>query len=97
MESAAQTPEYQELEQKHARHLNMLQENDRNLRRQALIEFNKLMDRTNLKDQTIEFYYREKLVRRLVISLEDQIEKNREITIEILTKAIERVGLKDES
>ena len=27
MESAAQTPEYQELEQKHARHLNMLQEN----------------------------------------------------------------------
>ena len=36
-------------------------------------------------------------MRRLVISLEDQIEKNREITIEILTKAIERVGLKDES
>ena len=27
MESTAQTPEYQELEQKHARHLNMLQEN----------------------------------------------------------------------
>ena len=36
-------------------------------------------------------------MRRLVISLEDQIEKNREITIEIITKAIERVGLKDES
>ena len=55
------------------------------------------MDRTNVKDETIDFYYREKLVRRLVISLEDQIEKNRELTIEILTKAIERVGLKDES
>ena len=36
-------------------------------------------------------------MRRLVISLEDQIEKNREITIGIITKAIERVGLKDES
>jgi hypothetical protein len=32
-----------------------------------------------------------------VISLDDQVEKNREITIEILTKVIERVGLKDES
>ena len=55
------------------------------------------MDRTNIKDDTLDFFYREKLVRRLVISLEDQIEKNREITIEILTKAIERVGFKDES
>lgn len=56
-----------------------------------------MMDRTNIKDETLDFFYREKLVRRLVISLEDQIEKNREITIEILTKAIEKVGLKDES
>ena len=55
------------------------------------------MDRENLKNETIDFFYREKLVRRLVISLEDQIEKNREITIEILTKAIEKVGFKDES
>ena len=45
----------------------------------------------------MELYYREKLVRRLVISLEDQIEKNREITIEIFTKMIERVGFKDEA
>lgn len=45
----------------------------------------------------ISFFYREKLARRLVISLDDQVEKNREITIEILTKVIERVGLKDES
>ena len=56
-----------------------------------------MMDRTNIKDETLDFFYREKLVRRLVISLEDQIEKNREITIEILSKAIEKVGLKDES
>ena len=56
-----------------------------------------MMDRTNIKTETLDFFYREKLVRRLVISLEDQIEKNREITIEILSKAIEKVGLKDES
>lgn len=55
------------------------------------------MDRSNVKDETIDFFYREKLVRRLVIGLEDQIEKNRELAIEILSKAIERVGLKDES
>ena len=55
------------------------------------------MDRGNLKTETIDFFYREKMVRRMVISLEDQIEKNREITIEILTKAIEKVGFKEES
>jgi hypothetical protein len=32
-----------------------------------------------------------------VIALEDQIEKNREIAIEIIQKMTERVGLKDES
>lgn len=56
-----------------------------------------MMDQQSIKTETLDFFYREKLVRRLVISLEDQIEKNRELTIEILTKAIERVGLKDES
>jgi hypothetical protein len=32
-----------------------------------------------------------------VITLEDQIEKNREIAIDIIQKMTERVGLKDES
>lgn len=54
------------------------------------------MDREK-SDAVIEFFYREKLVRRLVLCLEDQIEKNREYAIEIMTKAIERVGLKDEA
>jgi len=45
----------------------------------------------------IELFYRDKLVRRLIICLDDQIEKNREIAIEILIKAVERVGLKDEA
>jgi hypothetical protein len=45
----------------------------------------------------LNIYYREKLARRLVISLDDQIEKHREITIEIIATFIERVGLKDEA
>jgi len=56
-----------------------------------------VIDSRTETDQLIEFYYREKLVRRLVLTLEDQIEKNRELAIEIMSKAIERVGLKDEA
>ena len=85
-EAIATSPKYQEFEAKHNRHLNMLAENDRNLRRQALIEFNKVIDTKTETDELIEFYYREKLVRRLVLTLEDQIEKNRELAIEIMTK-----------
>ena len=64
----------------------MLAENDRNLRRQALVEFNKVIDSTSVSDDVLEFYYREKLVRRLILTLEDQIEKNREFAIEIMSK-----------
>jgi len=66
------------------------------LRRQALVEFNKIIEREK-NEKVIEFFYRERLARRLVIAPEDQIEKNRELAIEIFTKAIERVGLKEES
>jgi hypothetical protein len=52
---------------------------------------------SSTSDEIIDYYYREKLVRRLVISLEDQIEKNRELSIEIISLATERVGLKDEA
>ena len=85
-DSIASSPKYQEFESKHNRHLNMLAENDRNLRRQALVEFNKVIDSRTETDELIEFYYREKLVRRLVLTLEDQIEKNRELAIDIMTK-----------
>jgi len=61
-----------------------------------LVEFNKVIDKER-NEKVIEFFYRERLARRLVIALEDQIEKNRELAIEIFTKAIERVGLKEES
>ena len=32
----------------------------------------------------VEYFYREKLAKRLVIVLDDQIEKNREISIDII-------------
>lgn len=66
------------------------------MRRQALVEFNKVASNEK-SDDIIAYYYREKLARRLVIGLDDQIEKNREYCIEIFTKMIERVGLKDEA
>jgi len=66
------------------------------LRRQALAEFSKVLEKEK-SNAIVEFFFREKLARRLVISLDDQIEKNREITIEILIKTIERIGLKEES
>jgi len=56
---------------------------DRNIRRQGLEGLRKAMNEE--KDLAIaEFFYREKLVKRLVVVLEDQIEKNREIAIDIL-------------
>jgi len=34
----------------------------------------------------VEFFYRERLGKRLVLILEDQIEKNRELAIEIISQ-----------
>jgi hypothetical protein len=94
--SIADTPEYADFEAKHNRHLNMLSDADRNLRRQALNEFKKAVN-SNISNAILELFYREKLCKRLVMSLEDQVEKNREITLEILTTAIEKCGFKEES
>ena len=60
------------------------------------MEFKKVAN--NEKSEAIlNLYYRDKLARRLVISLDDQIEKHREMTIEIISTFIEKVGLKDEA
>lgn len=45
----------------------------------------------------MEFFYRERLAKRLIIILEDQIEKNRELSIDLIRTMTERVGLKEES
>jgi len=36
--------------------------------------------------KVVEYFYRERLAKRLVITLEDQIEKNRELAIDIIQK-----------
>lgn len=69
---------------------------DRGLRRQALTEFKKAMANEK-SDGIVNLYYRDKLARRLVIGLEDAIEKHREMAIEIASGCIERVGFKDEA
>ena len=88
--------EYTDFEQRHNRFLNMLAENDRNLRRQALNEFKKTCNNTKRLD-ILEYFYRNRLCKRIVLCLEDQVEKNREISIEIISLMIEKVGFKDES
>jgi len=45
----------------------------------------------------LEFFYRERLCKRLVICLEDQVEKNRELSIEIITGMTEKCGFKEEA
>lgn len=57
---------------------------DRNIRRQALNEFKKAVNNTK-NDKILIYFYRERLCKRLVLCLEDQVEKNRELSIEIIT------------
>jgi len=64
-----ETEAYKDFELKHNRHLNMMADTDRNLRRQALNEFKKASNEKNL--EVLEFFYREKLCKRLVIALDD--------------------------
>jgi len=94
--SLADSEVYKEFELRHNRHLNMLTDSDRNIRRQALNEFKKALPALK-DDKVLEHFYREKLCKRLVLCLEDPVEKNREISIEIITEVIERIGLKEES
>jgi hypothetical protein len=48
----------------------MLTEEDRNLRRQALNEFKKVLENPKNLD-VAEFFYRQRLCKRLVICLDD--------------------------
>lgn len=74
----------------------MLTDGDRNIRRQGLNEFKKVV--TNYKNEEVLIYfYRERLCKRLVICLEDKVEKNREISVEIINEMVEKAGLKEES
>jgi len=61
-----------------------------------LSEFKKAYN-SNTSHPILELFYREKLCKRLVLCLEDQVEKNREMTLEILSTCIEKCGFKEES
>jgi hypothetical protein len=61
-----------------------------------LNEFKKAVSNTK-NDKIIEYFYRERLCKRLVLSLEDSVEKHRELAIEILIDMVERFGFKEES
>ncbi len=60
------------------------------------MEFRKALKNTK-KDAILEFFYRERLCKRMVLRLEDPVEKHREMAIEILTEMVEKFGFKDES
>ena len=59
-------------------------------------EFKKAVER-NQKPKVVEYFYRQRLCKRAVICLEDPVEKNREISIEIMSQMIEHAGFKEES
>ena len=87
---------YVEFEQRHNRYLNMLAEEDRALRKQALLEFRKSVN-ANKDPKVLEFFYRQRLCKRTVLTLEDQVEKNREVAIEIMMTMVEHAGFKEEA
>ena len=95
-DSIVDTEAYQEFEAKHNRFLNMLAEEDRQLRKQALLEFRKTVN-ANKNPKVLEFFYRQRLCKRAVLCLEDQVEKNREVAIEIMSTMVEHAGFKEES
>ena len=45
----------------------------------------------------LDLFFKDKLCKRLVLCLDDQVEKNREWTIEIFTTIIEKCGLEEEA
>lgn len=92
----ADTEEYADFESRHNRQLNMLADGDRNIRRQALNDFKKAVNNTK-DDKILIYFYRERLCKRLVLCLEDQVEKNRELSIEIIMVMIEKAGFEEES
>ncbi|CDW87607.1 UNKNOWN [Stylonychia lemnae] len=88
VESISATETYQEFEKRNARFLNMIQDNVKSTSFLNLIRIETFEDRVLME---------EKLVKRLVIVLEDQIEKNREISIDIIQTMTEKLGLREES
>lgn len=68
--SVSASEAYQEFEKRNNRFVNMLTDNDRNIRRQGLEGLKKSLNEEK-DSKIVEFFYRERLAKRLVITLED--------------------------
>jgi hypothetical protein len=51
----------------------------------------------NADPKVLEYFYRQRLCKRTVLCLEDQVEKNREMAIEIMSTMVGYCGFKEES
>ena len=60
------------------------------------MEFRKTVQ-ANKNPKVVEFFYRQRLCKRTVLCLEDQVEKNREMSLEIMTTMLENASFQDES
>tara|TARA_B110000503_G_C6919182_1_gene317972 strand:- start:284 stop:535 length:252 start_codon:yes stop_codon:yes gene_type:complete len=60
------------------------------------MEFRKALKNTK-NDAILEFFYRERLCKRLVLGLEDTVEKHREWCVEMISEMIEKFSIKEES
>ena len=87
---------FNEFLKRNKRNINCLLDKERNIRLRALKEFNKdLFEEKN--DAVLGKFWRDHLVKPLVLIYDDKIEKLRELAIEITQKMLERFELQDEA
>ena len=87
---------FNEFLKRNKRNINCLLDKERNIRLKALKEFNKDLFEEK-SDIVLGRFWRDHLVKPLVLIYDDKIEKLRELAIEITLKMIERFELLDEA
>jgi len=80
-----------ELQRVFQRDINCLVDEDRNLRRRALDSLNKGLFKSEHSEQDILQLFKRSLLRNLLRVVSDKVEKNRELSIQILAKFFEQV------
>jgi hypothetical protein len=80
-----------ELQKVFQRDINCLVDEDRNLRRRGLDNLNKGLFKSENSEQDVLQLFRRALLRNLLKVLSDKVEKNRELSIQILSKFFEHV------
>jgi len=88
----SQRASYLELVTKHKRDINCLNDEDKNTRKRGIIKLNRELFKSEVdKEDYFEFYSKE-LKKPLLRTVEDQVEKCRELSLEIITKFVENLG-----